>query len=119
MRSHANVVTPDQFAAFLKKNGAQSGPPGLAVFQQNGCGGCHTYKPAGATGTVGPSLDNLAADAAKAKHGSLAAYVEESIVDPGSYIVPGYSDAMPHIFKSQIPSNQLQQLVQYLSQGSK
>ena len=49
MRSHADVVTPAKFAAFMK-NGASAGPPGLAVFQQNGCGSCHTFKPANATG---------------------------------------------------------------------
>ncbi|HEY6961545.1 MAG TPA: cytochrome c oxidase subunit II [Gaiellaceae bacterium] len=119
MRSSVKVVSPADFASFMKNGGQQSGPPGLAVFQQNGCGGCHTLKPAGATGTTGPDLDNLASDARKANRGSLAKYVHESIVDPAAYIVPGYQDAMPHIFGTQIPQNQLQQLVQYLSQGGK
>jgi cytochrome c oxidase subunit II len=117
MRSHVQVVAPAKFAAFMKNGGAQSGPPGLAVFQQNGCGGCHTFKPAGATGTTGPDLDNLARDAQKANRGPLAKYVHESIVDPAAYIVPGYTDAMPHIFAQQIPAKQLDQLVHYLSQG--
>jgi mono/diheme cytochrome c family protein len=30
---------------------------GKAVFQQAGCGSCHTLKDAGASGTVGPNLD--------------------------------------------------------------
>ena len=118
MRSHAEVVSPGKFASFLK-NGATAGPPGLAVFQQNGCGGCHTFTPASATGKVGPDLDNLKTEAAKANRGSLDAFIHESIVDPGAYIAPGYSDAMPHIFGSQIPADQLTQLVQYLSQGAK
>jgi len=118
MRSHVDVVTPAKFAAFMK-GGGSAGPPGLAVFQQNGCGGCHTFKPAGATGNVGPDLDNLQAAAAKANRGPLATFVEESIVDPAAYLAPGYPDAMPHIFKSQIPPAQLKQLVTYLSQGAK
>jgi cytochrome c oxidase subunit 2 len=118
MRSHADVVTTAKFASFLK-NGASAGPPGLAVFQQNGCGSCHTYKPANANGKVGPDLDNLKAEATKANRGPLDAFIHESIVNPGAYIAPGFSDAMPHIFGSQIPSDQLQQLVQYLSQGAK
>ena len=118
MRSHADVVTPAKFTSFMK-NGASAGPPGLAVFQQNGCGSCHTFKPASATATVGPDLDNLTAEAAKANRGPLDAFIEESIVDPAAYIQPGYSDAMPHIFKQQIPPDQLRQLVQYLSQGAK
>jgi cytochrome c oxidase subunit II len=118
MRSHADVVTKAKFASFLE-NGASAGPPGLAVFQQNGCGSCHTFRPAGATGKVGPDLDNLKTEAAKANRGSLDAFVHESIVNPAAYIAPGFSDAMPHIFGSQIPADQLQQLVQYLSQGAK
>jgi cytochrome c oxidase subunit 2 len=118
MRSHADVVTPAKFASFMK-NGASAGPPGLAVFQQNGCGSCHTFQPANATGKVGPDLDNLKSEAAKANRGSLQAFIHESIVNPSAYIAPGFSDAMPHIFGSQIPADQLQQLVQYLSQGAK
>jgi cytochrome c oxidase subunit 2 len=119
MRSHADVVTPAKFAAFMK-NGASAGPPGLAVFQQNGCSSCHTFKPANATATIGPDLDDLKAEAAKANRGALDTFIEESIVDPAAYIQPGYSDAMPHIFKQQIPPDQLNQLVQYLSsQGAK
>jgi cytochrome c oxidase subunit 1 len=33
---------------------------GSAVFTANGCGGCHTFTPAGATGKVGPNLDTTA-----------------------------------------------------------
>jgi cytochrome c oxidase subunit 2 len=118
MRSHTDVVTPAKFADFMK-NGANAGPPGLAVFQSNGCGSCHTFKPASATGKVGPDLDDLAAAAAKANRGPLAKFIEESIVDPSAYVAPGFSDGvMPHIYK-QIPPDQLQQLVQYLSQGAK
>lgn len=119
MRSHAVVVTPAKFAAFMKNGGSSSGPPGLAVFQQNGCSSCHTFKPAGATGKIGPDLDNLKEAAAKANRGPLAKFIEESIVDPAAYIAPGYPDAMPHIFKSQIPPDKLKQLVTYLSQGAK
>jgi cytochrome c oxidase subunit 2 len=118
MRSHADVVSPAKFAAFLK-NGASAGPPGLAVFQQNGCGSCHAFKPANATGKVGPDLDNLKDEAAKANRGPLDKFVRESIVDPAAYIAPGYTDAMPHIFGSQIPADQLTELVQYLSGGAK
>jgi len=118
MRSHADVVTPAQFATFMK-NGGTKGPAGLAVFQQNGCGSCHTFKPANATGTIGPDLDKLAQYAKQANRGSLAQFTKESIVSPSAYIQPGYSDLMPHTFGTQIPANQLTQLVQYLDQGAK
>jgi cytochrome c oxidase subunit 2 len=118
MRSHVDVVSPADYAAWVKKGGQTTGPPGLAVFQQNGCGGCHTFKPAGSTGNVGPDLDNLAAAAKKANRGSEAQFVQESILKPQAYLAPGYPDAMPHIFGTQIPSDKLQQLVQYLVKGS-
>jgi cytochrome c oxidase subunit II len=119
MRSHADVVTTAKFAAFMK-NGASTGPPGLAVFQANGCNSCHTFKPANATGKIGPDLDDLKASAAKANRGPLDKFIEESIVDPSAYVAPGFSDGvMPHIYKQQISPEQLQQLVQYLAQGAK
>jgi len=37
-------------------NGSKSSA-GAKVFASAGCGSCHTYSPAGSTGTVGPSLD--------------------------------------------------------------
>jgi cytochrome c oxidase subunit 2 len=119
MRSHTDVVTPAKFADFMR-NGASAGPPGLAVFQQNGCSSCHTFKPANATGKIGPDLDELKSSAAKANRGPLDTFIEESIVDPSAYVAPGFSDGvMPHIYKQQISADQLQQLVQYLSQGAK
>src|SRR5262245_38285351 len=40
--------------------GGQGDPAaGKAVFASAGCGGCHTLKAAGATGNVGPNLDDL------------------------------------------------------------
>ena len=47
--------------------GATSGsgaPSGSAVFASAGCSGCHTLKAAGASGTVGPNLDQLRPSAA-------------------------------------------------------
>jgi len=119
MRSHVDILSPTDFAAWVKKGGSTTGPPGLAVFQQFGCGGCHTFKPAAATGAVGPDLDNLKTYAANAHRGTLEQFVHESIVAPGAYIAPGYQDLMPHTFAQQIPKNQLAQLVQYLVQGAK
>jgi cytochrome c oxidase subunit II len=118
MRSHVDIVSQSKFDAWLKGGGnAGGGSPGLAVFQANGCGGCHTFKPANATGTVGPNLDNLEAEAKKANRGLLEDFIRESIVKPEAYLEPGYSDAMPHIFGTQIPADQLNQLVHYLARG--
>jgi cytochrome c oxidase subunit II len=120
MRSHVTIVEPAAFKKWLAGgNKKASGPPGLAVFQANGCASCHTFKPAAATGKVGPDLDHLQQEAAKANRGSLQAFIRESIVTPGAYLQPGFTDLMPHTFAQQIPSNKLDQLVQYLAAGSK
>jgi cytochrome c oxidase subunit 2 len=119
MRSQVDILAPADYEKWVAQGGtASSGPPGLAVFQQNGCAGCHTFKPALATGNVGPDLDNLAQEAKQANRGALDAFIEESIVKPQAYIAPGFTDAMPHTFGTQIPPDKLQQLVQYLAKGA-
>jgi mono/diheme cytochrome c family protein len=85
-----------------------------------GCGGCHTYAPAGSTGKVGPDLDHLAADAKKANHGTIQDYVHESILSPNSYVVPGYPSpsTMPS-YSGQLNEQQVADLVAFLTQGAK
>ena len=39
-------------------SGGGEAPDGKAIFAEAGCGGCHTLKAAGTTGTVGPNLDD-------------------------------------------------------------
>jgi mono/diheme cytochrome c family protein len=41
------------------KTTTTAAPNGKAVFASAGCGACHTLKAAGATGNVGPNLDQL------------------------------------------------------------
>src|SRR5262249_50697229 len=43
--------------------GTQNASAGKQVFTQN-CGGCHTLKEAGTSGSVGPNLDDLQPDKA-------------------------------------------------------
>jgi mono/diheme cytochrome c family protein len=45
-----------------------SKPDGKAVFASAGCGGCHTLKAAGASGNVGPNLDQLKPSETAVKH---------------------------------------------------
>lgn len=48
-----------------KQTGAPAPPrAGKQIFTAEGCGGCHTLADAGASGTSGPNLDELAPDAA-------------------------------------------------------
>ena len=117
MRSHATVVTTKQFASFMK-GGGNTASPGLTVFQANGCSSCHTFKPANATGTIGPDLDKLKTYAAQANRGPLTKFIQESIVSPSAYVQPGYQDLMPKNFGQTITAKQLSALVQYLAQGA-
>lgn len=91
----------------------QQAAPGKGLFTSNGCNGCHTYKPANATGKIGPDLDKLASYAKKAKQ-PLAAFVHESIVDPNKYVEKGFPKGVMPSFK-QLPSSDVQALVDFLT----
>ncbi len=45
-----------------------SKPDGKAIFASAGCGGCHTLKAAGASGNVGPNLDQLKPSKSRVAH---------------------------------------------------
>jgi len=91
---------------------AQEGkaPDGKIVFSAQGCGSCHTFKAASATGTVGPDLDT-------ALKGKDAAFVHESIVDPNKEIASGYQpNIMPQDFGQTLTPTQINDLVAFLTQ---
>src|SRR5436190_18705572 len=125
MRTQAVVTTPQAFQAWVRaqeKLAAQAqgagGGPGLVAFNNNGCSSCHTFMPAGSKATTGPDLDNLATYARRAGK-PLAACPQQSIVDPNAYIEKGFQPGiMPTTFKT-LPKDQLDALVQFLSQGQK
>jgi cytochrome c oxidase subunit 2 len=142
MRGNVYVVPAQRFTAWLDKQagGATAGGPGTAgggtagggtsggggqaaagkqLFAANGCGGCHTLAAAGSSGKVGPSLDTVVKDAARyAKGRPAAAYVRESIVSPNAFVVPGYpKGTMPATFGKQLTPQQINALVQFLTQS--
>ena len=88
---------------------------GKKLFASNGCGGCHTYAPAGTNAKVGPDLDKLPQYAKKADSGPLDQFVETSIVNPSSYVEDGYQDVMPKSYGN-LPQKQLADLVAFLTQ---
>jgi cytochrome c551/c552 len=112
--------TPDTVVGKLPKPAAApvgDAAAGKAVFVSQGCGACHTFRPAGSTGKVGPDLDNLAAYAQKANQGPLAQFASMSITDPGAYVAPGYpAGVMPTTYTSLQPQ-QLADLVAFLVKG--
>jgi cytochrome c oxidase subunit 2 len=125
MRSEAIVMSDAAYSSWYKT--ASAPPPAaagaggsasvaIAAFHSNGCVACHTFSAIpGATGTIGPNLDNLSKSAA-ANHESLTAFIHQAITDPYKYIPPGYkSGVMPPTFGTTIPKAQLDALVQYLA----
>lgn len=122
MRSEAEVMPAaefDEWAAAQRRAASAGGADaGKALYTENGCGGCHTFAPAGSKGNVGPDLDTLAAAAQKAGK-PLDEFVRESIVQPSAYVAPGYPDnVMPKTY-GQLPKPSVDALVQYLTQSSK
>ncbi len=118
MRSKAVVMERAQYEQWIsEQRQALNGSPGQAgkaVFAQNSCGGCHTFTPAGSKSEVGPNLDRLAAQA-KGPGQPLEQFVRESIVKPDAYVERGFSaDLMPETY-DQLPKDQLDALVQYLT----
>ena len=88
---------------------------GKQAFASNGCGSCHTFKPAGSSGTTGPDLDKLPDFAQKAGK-PLPAFVHESIVDPNAYVEQGFPEGvMPSYDK--LSDKQVDDLVAFLTQA--
>ena len=105
----ANLVTGtdvDDVAAYVASvagvpgaggGGKITATDGKQIFQQAGCGGCHTLKDAGTDGKVGPNLDGAK--------------------PPKALVVTRVTNgkgAMPS-FKSRLSSAQIQAVAQYVS----
>jgi mono/diheme cytochrome c family protein len=96
----------------LPKQEAGNAAAGKTVFASNGCGGCHTFTPAGSKGTIGPDLD-------KVLQGKDAEFIRESIVNPNAEIAQGFQpNVMPQTYGQQLTSKQIADLVAFL-QGQK
>jgi len=98
----------------LATAGLAQAKTGEQIFTAAGCAGCHTFGPAGSNGTIGPDLNDLKAAAGKyAKDKTPEEYVQESIVQPDAFIVPGFGNAMPS-FEGRLTEEQIKALVDYL-----
>lgn len=76
------------------------------------CSSCHSLD--GTRGT-GPSLQGLSAVAGTRRSGEDATtYTMNSILSPGQYIVPGFSNLMPAAYGQQLSRQQLADLIAYV-----
>jgi len=92
--------------------GGGNAAAGKSVFTSAGCSSCHTLEEAGATGNVGPNLDDVL-------QGKDASFIEESIVDPNAEVTQGYQpNVMPQNFGDQLSPTQLADLVAFLSSAA-
>src|SRR5439155_22756114 len=87
-----------------------------SLFSAKGCTACHTIQEIpSARGNIGPDLSELGTRAGARKPGTSAhAYIEESILNPGAFLVPGYQNLMPS-FQGQFTPDQLETIIDYLS----
>jgi mono/diheme cytochrome c family protein len=110
-------TTPSQTAPTETSGGGPSGDPaaGKQVFTataQPPCATCHTLSEAGATGQVGPNLDDVLA-------GKSPDFIHESIVDPDAMIASGFTaGVMPKVYGDQLNDQQLADLVAFLVQAT-
>jgi mono/diheme cytochrome c family protein len=81
---------------------ASAGTNGAAIFKSAGCSGCHTLAAAGATGTVGPNLDQLAP--------KLTMSIVVRQVTNGGAIMPA--------FKGKLTAAQIQAVAKYVTSSA-
>ena len=106
--------TPEVVEGTVPQETVAEGDPeaGKAVFDaaSPSCGSCHTFEPAGATGTSGPNLD-------ESLQGKDAEYIHESIVNPSAEITEGFSDIMPKTYGQDLSDEQIADLVAFLQKS--
>ena len=125
MRQNAHVVSKADFDKWLsdlqqKRAGGGGGgggeagggaPDGKTLFTSGAspaCGSCHTLADAGATQTIGPNLD-------KVLKGKDAAFIQQSIEDPGAEVEKGFQDGiMPTNYKDTLSPEEIKALTDYL-----
>jgi cytochrome c oxidase subunit 2 len=133
MRQSAHVVPQDRFEQEIARlreaasgdgggggGGAgggeeQAGADGKQIFTEGAggtaCAACHTLSDAGATGTTGPNLDDVLPDLGEDQ-------IRQSIVDPDAEIAEGFSPGIMPRYGETLSDEQVDALVQYLTEVS-
>lgn len=125
MRAPVVVESDEEFNRWIEDQGGKAalaggqpaGPAaaageGAQIFDQQGCGGCHTLQAAGATGTIGPNLDDVLPERSEEE-------IRRSIVDPDAEASPGFETGiMPGTFGDALDEKQLSALVGFLVEST-
>ena len=92
--------------------GTAKGDPaaGKEIFTAQGCGSCHTFGPAGTSGTTGPNLD-------ESLEGDDAEHVRESILDPNADVEEGFPSGVMPEYEGKLSDKQVNDLVALLTQS--
>jgi mono/diheme cytochrome c family protein len=96
----------------LAQAGLAGATTGEQIFTAAGCAGCHELTKAGATGTIGPSLNDLASSGDI--EGNPEDYVREALLDPDKVVAQGFNPGVMPSFDGKLTDKQIQALVQYL-----
>jgi cytochrome c oxidase subunit II len=130
MRQSAHVVSQDEFDQWLQDRqqqaaeggggggeGEQAGgggggaADGKAIFTTGAspaCGSCHTLSDAGTNATIGPDLGEVL-------KGKDAAFIQESIENPGAEVAQGFQDGiMPTNYGDTLQPEEIKALTDYL-----
>ncbi|MBV8735597.1 MAG: c-type cytochrome [Solirubrobacterales bacterium] len=116
-----------QTGAGSSSAGAASPAAGKALFTGSaGCSACHTLAAAGATGTVGPNLDQrLKSDCSlpaseQIRGATLTQCITTAITKPYAFLPSGYrAGVMPSNFAQTLTPTQIQSLVSFLASVTK
>ena len=105
------AARPGEDEGALASAGLAQATTGEQIFTAGGCAGCHTFQPAGSTGTIGPDLDDLASAAGDMPPEE---FVRQSILDPDAEVAQGFSAGVMPSFEGRLNDEQVQALVDYL-----
>lgn len=101
-------------AAASPGGGGGNADAGAQLAIANGCTGCHSIN--GST-LVGPTWQGLAGAQVQLDNGQTvtadAAYLRESILNPGAKVVKGFSNIMPP-FQGRLSAEQVDSLIAYI-----
>ncbi len=86
---------------------------GRQVYRALDCGRCHQI--AGDGARLGPELTRVGTVAEVRRPGAAEGYLRDSLLDPGSYVVPGHTDTMPRGLVRGLSQADLEALVAYLA----